>query len=105
MTQISFTSTYRIPLIERKISVAKRQALKDLASQYENHLYPNGNKGCVRVSIPENQDARFEQKLRQIGFKVFQKFEEHEIPEERMDAYIKQAIKYDEYRQFGKQKK
>lgn len=104
MSQISFTSTYRIPLIERKVSVAKRQALKDLASQYENHLYPNGNKGCVRISIPEEQDGKFEQKLRQIGFKVYQKFEEHNVPEERMDNYIKQAIKYDEYKQFGKQK-
>lgn len=104
MSQISFTSTYRIPLIERKVSVAKRQALKDLASQYENHLYPNGNKGCVRVSIPETQDAKFEQKLRQIGFKVYQKFEGHNVSEERMDNYIKQALKYDEYKQYGKQK-
>ena len=104
MTQISFTSTYRIPLIERKVSVAKRQALKDLASQYENHLYPNGNKGCVRVSIPEELDGKFEQKLRQIGFKVFQKFEQHDVSYDKMDNYIKQALKYNEYKQFGKQK-
>ena len=75
-----------------------------LSHEYENHLYPNGNKGCVRISIPEEQDGKFEQKLRQIGFKVYQKFEEHNVPEERMDNYIKQAIKYDEYKQFGKQK-
>ena len=104
MTQISFTSTYRIPLIERKVSVAKRQALKDLASKYENNLYPNGNKGCVRVSIPEEQDMKFEQKLRQIGFKVFQKFEQHDVSYDKMDSYIKQALKYNEYKQYGKQK-
>ena len=104
MSQISFTSTYRIPLIERKVSVAKRQALKDLASQYENHVYPNGNKGCVRVSIPEEQDGKFEQNLRQKGFKVYQKFEEHNLPEEKIDAYIKQALKFNEYKQYGKQK-
>lgn len=104
MTQVSFTSTYRIPLIERKVSVAKRQALKDLASKYENHLYPNGNKGCVRISIPEEQDGQFEQKLRQIGFKVFQKFEQHDVSYDKMDSYIKQALKYNEYKQFGKQK-
>jgi len=104
MTQISFTSTYRIPLIERKVSVAKRQALKDLASKYENNLYPNGNKGCVRVSIPEEQDMKFEQKLRQIGFKVFQKFDQHDVSYDKMDSYIKQALKYNEYKQYGKQK-
>ena len=104
MTQISFTSTYRIPLIERKVSVAKRQALKDLASKYENNLYPNGNKGCVRVSIPEEQDMKFEQKLRQIGFKVFYKFDQHDVSYDKMDSYIKQALKYNEYKQYGKQK-
>ena len=104
MTQVSFTSTYRIPLIERKVSVAKRQALKDLASKYDNHLYPNGNKGCVRVSVPEEQDMKFEQRLRQIWFKVYQKFEQHDVSYDKMDSYIKQALKHNEYKQYGKQK-
>ena len=103
---LSFESTYRIPLIAQNISTAKRDALKKMASMYQNVLYPAGNQGCVRVSIRKRLDEGFEQKLRQIGFKVFQKFERHNVPktESRMDNYIRTELKKGEYKQFGKQK-
>lgn len=106
MLQVSFTSTYRIPLVEQNVSSAKREALKKMASKYQNVLYPNGNQGNVRVSIRKKLDADFEQKLRQIGFKVYQKFEKHNVPKtsNRMDSYIKSELKNDNYKQYGKQK-
>ena len=106
MQEISFTSTYRIPLVEQNVSTAKRQALKKMASKYQNVLYPSGNQGNVRVSLRKRLDEGFEQKLRQIGFKVFQKFEKHNIPNtnNKMDNYIKEELKSGNYRQFGKQK-
>lgn len=106
MSEISFTSTYRIPLVEQNITRAKRQALKNMASKYQNVAYPKGEQGSVRVSIRKRLDEGFEQKLRQIGFKVFQKFEKHNIPktEGRMDNYIKKELKHGNYQQFGKQK-
>lgn len=105
-TQTTFTSTYRIPLVEQNISVSKREALKKLASKYQNYMYPNGNQGNVRLSIRKRLDEGFEQKLRQLGFKVFQKFEKHNVPKtnNRMDNYIKEELKNGNYRQFGKQK-
>lgn len=106
MSDVSFTSTYRIPLVAQNVSPAKRDALKAMASKYQNVLYPNGNQGNVRVSIRKRLDEGFEQKLRQIGFKVFQKFEKHNVPKTqgKMDNYIKDALKNNEYRQYGKQK-
>lgn len=106
MSEISFTSTYKIPLVEQNISRAKRQALKDMASKYQNVLYPTGEQGSVRVSIRKRLDEGFEQKLRQIGFKVYQKFERHNIPKTdgQMDEYIKEESKCGNYRQFGKQR-
>ena len=106
MAEISFTSTYRIPLVEQNVSVAKRQALKTMASKYQNVLYPSGNQGNVRVSIRKRLDESFEQKLKQIGFKVFQKFEKHNVPKtnNKMDNYIKEELKSGNYRQFGKHK-
>ena len=103
---LSFTSTYRIPLVAQNISTAKRDALKKMASMYQNVLYPNGNQGSVRVSIRKRLDEGFEQKLRQIGFKVFQKFERHNVPKtnDKMDSYIRRELKKGEYKQFGKQK-
>ena len=100
----SFTSTYRIPLVEQNISTAKRKALKEMASQYQNVLFPGGNQGNVRVSIRKRLDEGFEQKLRRFGFKVFQKFEKHNIPKSRIDNYVKEELKSGNFRQFGKQK-
>ena len=102
----TFGSTYRIPLVEQNVSSAKRETLKKFVSKYQNYLYPNGNQGNVRVSIRKRLDEGFEQKLRQIGFKVFQKFEKHNVPKTqgKMDNYIKDALKNNEYRQYGKQK-
>ena len=106
MDKVSFTSTYRIPLVEQNISSAKREALKKMASKYQNTMYPSGNQGNVRVSIRKRLDDGFEQKLRQIGFKVFQKFEKHNVPKTKgkMDEYIKEELKSGNYRQFGKHK-
>jgi len=106
MDKVSFTSTYRIPLVEQNISSAKREALKKMASKYQNTMYPSGNQGNVRVSIRKRLDEGFEQKLRQIGFKVFQKFEKHNIPKTKgqMDEYIKEELKNGNYHQYGKHK-
>ena len=102
----TFTSTYRIPLVEQNISSAKRETLKKLVSRYQNYLYPNGNQGNVRLSIRKRLDEGFEQKLRQIGFKVFQRFERHNVPKtnNKMDNYIKEELISGNYQQFGKQK-
>ena len=102
----TFGSTYRVPLVEQGISSAKRENLKKMVSNYQNYRYPNGNQGSVRVSIRKRLDQGFEQKLRQLGFKVFQKFERHNVPktDNRMDNYIREELKAGNYRQFGKQK-
>ena len=107
MTQVSFGSTYRIPLVEQNITPSKREALKKMASRYQNVLYPSGNNGYVRVSIRKRLDEGFEQKLHQIGFKVFQKFERHNVPKTdgAMDQYIKEELDSRNYQQFGKQMK
>ena len=107
MYNISFGSTYRIPLVEQNITQGKRDALKKMASRYQNVLYPTGNQGSVRVSIRKRLDQGFEQKLRQIGFKVFQKFERHNVPKTagNMDKYIKESLDSRNYKQFGKQMK
>ncbi len=106
MTNISFSSTYRIPLVEQHVTQSKREALKTMASKYQNVMYPNGNQGYVRVSIRKRLDDGFEKKLKQLGFKIYQKFDRHNIPKTdgKMDEYIKEALKTGDYRQFGKQK-
>ena len=111
MNEITFGSTDRIPLVERNITQARRDGLKKMVSAYQNVLYPKGNNGYVRVSIRKRLDERFEQKLHQMGFKVFQKFEKHNVPKtqigdsgvSKLDVYIKDELIKRNYKQFGKQ--
>ena len=103
---VSFCSTYRIPLVERNVSKAKRGIIKEIASKYQNVMYQSGNQGYVRVSIRKRLDEGFEQKLSQKNIKIYQKFERHNVPKTdgRMDSYIREELKNGNYRQFGKQK-
>lgn len=105
MYNVCFGSTYRIPLVEQNITQGKRDSLKKMVSKYQNVLYPKGNQGCVRISIRKRLDEGFEQKLRQLGFKVFQKFERHNVSkiDAQMDKYIKENLDKRNYKQFGKQ--
>ena len=113
MSDITFGSSYRIPLTQPGVGSAKKDALKYMASKYQNVLYPSGNVGYVRVSIRKKLDAKFEQKLRQLGFKIYQKFDRHNVPKSnfensgvsKLDLYIKEALESGAYKQFGKQKR
>ena len=109
---VSFTSTYRIPLVEQHMNQSKREALKKMASKYQNVLFPQGNQGYVRVSIRKKLDDGFEKKLREIGVRIYQKFDRHNCPKSefensgvsKLDLYIKEQLELGNYQQIGKQK-
>ena len=113
MRDIPFGSTYRIPITQPGINSAKKGALKMMVSKYQNVLYPNGNNGNVRVSVRQRLDNDFEQKLKRLGFKIFQKFERNNVPKtefensgvSKLDLYIKGELDKGNYKQFGKQKR
>lgn len=113
MQEITFGSTYRIPLTQIGAGKAKKDKLKTIASKYQNVLFPNGNTGYVRVSIRKRLDSRFEQEIKKFGIKVYQKFDKHNVPKTgfeysgvpKLDLYIKDALENGNYKQFGKPKK
>ena len=102
--EISFKSTYQIPLTGPKLSKGKAKQLIDwVVPRYENVLITNN---YVKLSIAEESDNAFEQKLRQIGFKIYQKFSEHNLKKEEIEEYIASVFREGKpYKQFGKQKK
>lgn len=57
MTDINFTSTYRIPITQAGINSAKKAKLKELVLSYPNGLCGNSKVGNARVSIPDSEDA------------------------------------------------
>lgn len=75
MTDINFTSTYRIPITQAGVNSAKKGRLKELIQSYPNGLIGNSKTGHARISVPDSEDASFIGKLKKIGYKVYQKFE------------------------------
>ena len=75
MTEINFTSTYRIPISQPGVNAAKKVKLKELIGSYPNGLIGNSKVGNARVSVADSEDENFVRKLKTIGYKIFQKFE------------------------------
>lgn len=104
MTQINFGSTYRIKVTQAGINQSKKDKLHDLTIAY-NGLVGKGNNGYARVSVPDSEDEIFIQKLKSIGYKIFQKFEGENIPHENLDKFIKKKLDLRDYKQYGKNMK
>lgn len=102
MTDINFTSTYRIPISQAGINSAKKARLKELIESYPNGLIGNSKVGNARISIADSQDASFIAKLKKIGYKVYQKFEGENIPKEELDVFIKEKLDTRNFNQKGK---
>lgn len=102
MSQISFGSTYRIPVTQPGVNNAKKEKLRIFVESYENGIVGKSKTGYARVSVPDSMDEKFVSKLKSIGYKVFQKFEGNNISKENLDAYIKERLDSRNYIQKGK---
>lgn len=105
MTDINFTSTYRIPITQAGVNSAKKLKLKQLIESYPNGLIGNSKVGNARISILNKEDEKFLKQLKTIGYKIYQKFDGENIPKENIDAFIKENLDTRNYNQFGKNKK
>ncbi len=104
MKNISFGSTFRIPISQPGVNTAKKEHLKELVESYENGLIGNSKTGYARVSIPDSDDADFVRRLKLVGYKIFQKFDGENLPKNQIDAFIKEKLNNSEYSQLGKHK-
>lgn len=101
---ISFCSTYRVPITQPGVNNAKKEKLRQLAQEYDG-LISSSKTGALRVSLPNELDGKFEQELKNIGYKQYQKFDGENIPADKIDKYIRISLGELEYEQKGKQKK
>lgn len=100
---VNFTSTYRIPITQAGVNNAKKEKMKAFVSSLPNSIVSNQKSGYARVSIENCRDEYFESRLKGIGYRVYQKFPAENISKWDIDDYIKEALKYGEYNQKGKQ--
>ncbi len=101
---ISFGSTYRVPINQSGVNNAKKEKLRELAQEY-NGLIGSSKTSALRVSLPNKLDAQFEKDLKSIGYKQYQKFDGENIPADEIDTYVRICLSELEYEQKGKQKK
>ena len=105
MFNLSFGSTYRIPITQPGANNSKKEKLRNLVESYPNGLIGKSKTGYARVSVPEEADNTFESRLKGIGYKVFQKFDGHDISKENLDLFIKEKLDTRDYNQKGKKMK
>lgn len=101
---VSFGSTYSIPISAEGINRAKKEKLRKFISTFENGLAPSASSGNCRVSIAKSEDTRFEQQLKQLGYKIWNKFDFHSLNKNEIDECIKKAKAGDNYQSVGRQK-
>ena len=100
--EISFTSTYRIPITQAGVNNAKKMKLRELIESYPNGLIGKSKQGYARVSMPDSEDENFVRKLKGIGYKIFQRFDGENIGADGLDLFIKQKLDARDFNQKGK---
>jgi hypothetical protein len=100
--EISFTSTYRIPITQAGVNNAKKIKLRELIESYPNGLIGKSKQGYARVSMPDSEDENFIRKLKGIGYKIYQRFDGENIDADGLDIFIKQKLDARDFNQKGK---
>lgn len=100
--EVSFTSTYRIPITQAGVNNAKKIKLRELIESYPNGLIGKSKQGYARVSMPDSEDENFVRKLKGIGYKIYQRFDGENIGADGLDLFIKQKLDARDFNQKGK---
>lgn len=103
--EVSFGSTYRIQLKQAGINGAKKEKLRNFVTEkFSNALVSaDNNNGTARISVPAEMDEFVEKSIKTMGFKIFQKFDIHNISKFEIDSQIKKLLDARSYSQKGKQ--
>ena len=91
MTEISFGSTYKIPLKQWGVNNTKKTQLKTMVSSYGNYLIKSGKDPYALVSIANKNDMNFIRKLKRLGYYAYQMFEGENIKKDALERYIQTA--------------
>ena len=81
MSEITFGSSYKIPLTQWGINNSKKLQLKSLIGSYGGKIGGKGQDSFAVVSMQDKKDMGFIRKLRKIGYFQFEMFENSEFPE------------------------
>ncbi len=81
MSQISFKSSYKIPVSQWGINNTKKLQLKSLVSSYAGKFCGKGQDSFAVLTIPDKKDMNFLRKLRKLGYYQFEMYDNADFPE------------------------
>ena len=87
MSEISFKSTYKIPVTQWGINNTKKIQLKSLINSYNGIITWKKDKFAV-VSIPDKKDLGFIRKLMKIGYREYKQFVGEKISKDSLVEYV-----------------
>lgn len=91
MSEISFRSTFKIPISQWGINNTKKLRLKSLVNSY-NGIVAKGKDNYAVLSIPDTKDKGFLCKLTSLGYFQFEKITGEKIPKESLIEYITKKL-------------
>ena len=94
MSDISFKSTFKIPMSQWGVNNSKKIQLKSLVSSY-NGIVTKGKEPTAFVSIADKKDIGFIRKLKKIGYYEFKQIEGENIKKESLVDYVKSFLNKD----------
>jgi len=92
MPEISFGSTFKIPVSQWGINNTKKLQFKSLIGSYSGSFFGKGNDSFVLLSIPDSKDITFVKKLQKIGYFDYLQIKGEKIPKNKLEAYVNDAI-------------
>ena len=87
MSEISFKSTYKIPVTQWGINNTKKIQLKSLINSYNRIITGKKDKFAL-VSIPDKKDLGFIRKLMKIGYREYKQFVGEKISKDSLVEYV-----------------
>ena len=87
MSEISFKSTYKIPVTQWGINNTKKIQLKSLINSY-NGIFTGKKDKFALVSIPDKKDLGFIRKLMKIGYREYKQFVGEKISKDSLVEYV-----------------
>lgn len=81
MSQVSFGSSYKIPVSQWGINNTKKMQFKAIVGSYAGKICGKGKDSFAVLSIPDKKDRSFMDKIRKLGYYQLEVYENNSFPE------------------------
>ena len=81
MSEVSFRSSYKIPVSQWGVNNTKKIQFKSIIGSYAGKICGKGKDAFAILSISDKKDKSFIDKIRKLGYYQFEMFDNNNFPE------------------------